>query len=153
MLKAKDIMTTEVITVEEDRSVKELAKILAENKISGVPVVDNQGKIVGIVTESDLIDRAKKVHIPTVMRLFDSFVFLESPERMEKDLKKMAASTAKDICNKKVISVTPVTPLDELATLMSENKVHTIPVLDNDKLVGIIGKTDIIRTLVQGDNT
>jgi len=153
MLKAKDIMTTEVITVDENRSVKELAKILAENKISGVPVVDNQGKIVGIVTESDLIDRAKKVHIPTVMRLFDSFVFLESPERMEKDLKKMAALTVRDICNKKIVSVTPATPLDELATLMSENKVHTIPVLDNDKLVGIIGKTDIIRTLVQGDNT
>jgi CBS domain-containing protein len=153
MLKAKDIMTTEVITVDENRSVKELAKILAENKISGVPVVDNQGKIVGIVTESDLIDRAKKVHIPTVMRLFDSFVFLESPERMEKDLKKMAALTVRDICNKKIVSVTPATPLDELATLMSENKVHTLPVLDKDKLVGIIGKTDIIRTLVQSDDT
>lgn len=153
MLKAKDIMTSEVITVDENRSVKDLAKILAENKISGVPVVDDQGKIVGIVTESDLIDRAKKVHIPTVMRLFDSFVFLESPERMEKDLKKMAASTVRDICNEKVVSVTPATPLDEVATLMSENKVHTLPVINKGKLVGIIGKSDIIRTLAQGSET
>lgn len=147
MLTAKDIMTTDVITVDDTSSVKDLAKILAENKISGVPVMGDQGNIIGVVTESDLIDGAKKVHIPTVMRLFDSFVFLESPERMERDLKKMAASTVKDICSNNVVSVTPDTPLDELATLMSEKKVHTLPVLENGVLVGIIGKTDIIRTL------
>lgn len=151
MLKAKDIMTTEVITVDENLSVKDLAKILADNKISGVPVVDGEKKIIGVVTESDLIDRAKKVHIPTVMRLFDSYVFLESPERMEKDLKKMSAATVKDICNKKVVSVTPNTPLDEIATLMAEKKVHTLPVLDKGELQGIIGKSDIIRTLAQGE--
>lgn len=152
MLKAEDIMTRKVITVDENLSVRELARILADNKISGVPVVDGEGKIIGIVTESDLIDRAKKVHIPTVMRLFDSYLFLESPERMEKDLKKMSASTVKDICNNKVVSVAPDTPLDEIATLMSEKKVHTLPVLDNGELKGIIGKTDIIRTLVQGES-
>ena len=85
------------------------------------------------------------------MRLFDSFVFLESPERMEKDLKKMAASTVKDIASPEVVSVNPDTPLDEVATLMSEKKVHTLPVLDGGNLVGIIGKTDIIRTIAQRD--
>lgn len=152
MLKAKDIMTSEVITVDENRSVKDLAKILAEKKISGVPVLDDKGKVIGVVTESDLIDRAKKVHIPTVMRLFDAFVVLESLDRMEKDFKKMAASTVKDICNKKVVTVQPDTPLDELATLMAEKQVHTLPVMENEKLVGIIGKSDIIRTLAQGDD-
>jgi len=151
MLKAKDIMTGKVITVDENRSVKDLARILADNKISGAPVTDDQGKIVGVVTESDLIDRAKKVHIPTVMRLFDAFVVLESPDRMEKDFKKMAAATVKDICNRNVVSVTPDTPLDELATLMAEKNVHTLPVLDQGRLVGIIGKSDIIRTLAQGE--
>ncbi len=151
MLQAKDIMTRDVITVDENNSVHDLAKILAEKKISGVPVLDSQGKIIGIVTESDLIDQTKKVHIPTVMRLFDSFVFLESPDRMEKDLKKMAASTVKDIASPEVVSVSPDTPLDEVATLMSEKKVHTLPVLDDDSLVGIIGKTDIIRTIAQRD--
>jgi len=152
MLKAEDIMTKKVITVHEDQSVRELAKLLAEHKISGVPVVDMKGKIVGIVTESDLIDRAKKVHIPTVMRLFDAFVFLESPERMEKDLKKMSASTVKDICNRQVVSVNSKTNLDEIATLMAEKKVHTLPVIDDDELKGIIGKTDIIRTIAQNGN-
>lgn len=151
MLTANDIMTKDVITVDADMSARDLAKVLAENKISGVPVIDSNGSIIGIVTESDLIDRAKKVHIPTVMRLFDSFVFLESPERMEKDLKKMAASTVKDICNPDIVNVEPTTPLDELATIMSESKIHTIPVLQDGKLVGIIGKSDIIRTLAQGE--
>jgi len=149
MLQAKDIMTRDVITIDENKSVRDLAKILAEKKISGVPVVDDQGKIIGIATENDLIDQAKKVHIPTVMRLFDSFVFLESPERMEKDFKKMAASTVKDIASPEVVTVTPDTPLDEVATLMSEKKVHTLPVSEDGNLLGIIGKTDIIRTLAQ----
>lgn len=149
MLQAKDIMTRDVITVDENKSVHDLAKILAEKKISGVPVVDELGKITGIVTENDLIDQTKKVHIPTVMRLFDSFVFLESPERMEKDFKKMAASLVKDIASPEIVTVTPDTPLDEVATLMSEKKVHTLPVLEEGNIAGIIGKSDIIRTLAQ----
>ncbi|MHB8809468.1 MAG: CBS domain-containing protein [Desulfobulbaceae bacterium] len=150
MTQAQDIMTREVVTVQETLSVRELAKILLDKKISGVPVVDIQGGLIGVVTENDLIDQTKKVHIPTVMAFFDSFVFLENPERLEKDLKKMAAATVADICSREVVSVTPATPLDELATLMAEKKVHTLPVMDDGRLVGVIGKSDIIRTLAQG---
>jgi len=152
MLKAQDIMTNNVITVTEDMPVKELAKILSKNKISGAPVVDNEGKLVGVVTESDLIDQTKKVHIPTVVSIFDSFLFLESPERLEKDLKKMAASTVKDISSEEIVNVNKDTRLDELATLMSEKKVHTLPVVEGDKLVGVIGKSDIIRTLAMNSD-
>ena len=150
MTQAQDIMTREVVTVEETLSVRELAKILSDNKISGAPVVDIQGTLIGVVTENDLIDQAKKVHIPTVMAFFDSFVFLENPERLEKDLKKMAAATVADICSREVVTVGPTTPLDELATLMAEKKVHTLPVMEDGRLVGVIGKSDIIRTLAQG---
>ncbi|HDO31053.1 MAG TPA: CBS domain-containing protein, partial [Desulfobacteraceae bacterium] len=65
MLKARDIMTRKVITVNENLPVRKLAKILSENRISGAPVVNDQGTVVGVVTESDLIDQAKKIHIPT----------------------------------------------------------------------------------------
>ena len=150
MLQAQDIMTRQAITVNEDLSVRELAKILSKNRISGAPVVDDQGLVVGVVTESDLIDQTKKVHIPTVVAIFDSFLYLENPEHLEKDLKKMAGSTIGDICSRTFVSVTENTPLDELATLMSEKNVHTLPVLDNQKLIGVIGKSDIIRTLAQG---
>lgn len=148
MLTAQDIMTREVITVNKDMSVQDFARLLAEKKISGAPVVDEQGKLIGIATENDLIDQAKKVHIPTVMALFDSFVFLENPDRLEKDLKKMSAATVGDISTAQVVTAKTDTPLDELATTMSEKNVHTLPVLDQEgNMAGVIGKSDIIRTI------
>jgi len=150
MLTAQNIMTKDVITARKDMSVKELAQLLYDKKISGVPVVDDQDNLIGIVTENDLIDQTKKIHIPTVMALFDSFVFLENPDRLEKDLKKMSASTVGDICSSEVITAKIDTPVDELATTMSEKKVHTLPILDNEgNMMGVIGKSDIIRTLAQ----
>ncbi len=149
MQKARDIMSTEVITADATMPIAGFARLLYENRISGAPVYDADHRVIGVATESDLIDRNKRVHIPTVVSILDGFVFLESPEKLEKDIKKMAATTVGDICSRELISVTPETPLDEVATLMAEQHVHTLPVMDGDKLVGVIGKTDIIRTMVR----
>ena len=89
MLTARDIMTTDIVSVKNDLSVTELAGILTENKISGVPVLDAGGNLVGVVTENDLIDRTKKIHIPTAVALLDAFLFLENPEKLEKDLSRI----------------------------------------------------------------
>jgi CBS-domain-containing membrane protein len=151
MTTAQDIMTREVITANENLSVRELARIFAEHRISGAPVVDDQGNLVGVVTENDLIDQAKKVHIPTVMAFFDSFVFLENPDRLEKDLKKMAASTVGDVCTREVVTVEHNAPLEEIATIMSEKNRHTLPVMEKGRMVGVIGKSDIIRTLAHSE--
>ncbi len=145
---ARDIMTTEVVTVTRETSVRDLARLLAEKRISGTPVVDEAGRVIGVVTESDLIDQNKRVHIPTVISILDGFLFLEKPDRLEKELKKIAGSQVGDIYSDEVISVTPETPLDEIATLMAEKQVHTLPVIEADRLVGVIGKSDIIRTLI-----
>lgn len=149
MTTAQDIMTRDVITANENLSVRELAGIFAENRISGAPVVDDQGKLVGVVTENDLIDQAKKIHIPTVMAFFDSFVFLENPDRLEKDLKKMAASTVGDVCSRDLVTVEHDAPLEEIATIMSEKRTHTLPVMEKGRMVGVIGKSDVIRSLAQ----
>ncbi|MBM9513408.1 CBS domain-containing protein [Desulfogranum marinum] len=149
MLKAKDIMSHEVIVVNESDSVRELAVTLITHKINGVPVVDDTNQVVGVVTESDLIFQNKKVHIPTAVAILDSFLFLERPNKMEAEMKKIAGSQVSDICSYEIVSVTPETPLDELATLMAEKKVHTLPVLEKGELVGVIGQTDIIRTIAQ----
>ena len=151
MLTAKDIMTTDVITVKTDTPVNELAIILSDKKISGAPVVDDDGKVVAVVTENDLIDRAKKVHIPSMISILDSVIFLESEKKMEQEIKKMTGSTVMDICSKKLVTVSEETLLDEVATIMAEQKVHTLPVVNGDNLVGVIGKTDIIRTLIRGN--
>lgn len=148
MKTAADIMTRDVITVTKSTSVKELAKILTESTISGVPVVDDDGAVIGVVTESDLIYQNKKVHIPTVVSILDSFIYLESPNRMEKEILKIAGSTVADIYTADIITVAGSTPIDELATIMSEKSIHTLPVVEDGKLLGIIGKKDIIRTII-----
>jgi CBS domain-containing protein len=151
MIQAKDLMSSPVVTVTQETPVRELARLLAEKKISGAPVVDPQGKVIGVVTESDLIFQNKKVHIPTVLTILDAFIFLESPERMDKEMKKMAGTKVEDIYTKKPTTVEQHTPLEEVATLMAEKKIHTLPVLDHEgNLVGVIGKSDIIRLIAEG---
>jgi CBS domain-containing protein len=147
MQTAKDIMTTKVITVRKDTSVKELAEILWQNKISGAPVLDENGKLFSVVTESDLIDQRKKIHIPTMISILDSVIFLESSKKTEKEIKKMAGNTVKDICAAELVSVSEDTGLDEIATIMSEKNLHTLPVVKDGELVGVIGKSDIIRSM------
>ncbi len=148
MLKAKDIMTENVITVTEDVTVKELAKLLAENNISGVPVVDSANNMIGVVTESDLIDQKKKIHIPTVVTILDSVFYLESPDKMEQEIKKIAGTTVKDIATPDATTITKETPIDEIATIMAEQSIHTLPVLEQDTIIGIVGRRDIIKTII-----
>jgi len=149
MLKAKDIMTTDVITVGPGTTIEEFARMLTEHKISGAPIVDDNGDLMGIVTENDLISQNKRLHIPTIMRLFDAYIVLESPAKIEKEIKRMAASTVGDICTRNVITVTENTLADEIATIMSEKKVHLIPVVEGRKIKGIIGKIDLIKGMVK----
>ena len=152
MLTAKDIMTKNVTTVGAATTIEELALILMEHKISGVPVVDDNENLIGIVTENDLISRDKRLHIPTVMRLFDAFIVLESQSKVEKEIKRMTAITVNDIYIKEAITVTEGTPVQDIATIMSEKKVHLIPVVEGKnekKIIGIIGKIDLIKGIIR----
>jgi CBS domain-containing protein len=148
MLIAKDIMTQKVITVDKETPVAELARILTSHNISGVPVLDDTGRVFAVVTESDLIDQSKKLHIPTVVTILDSVFYLENPGKMEAEMKKIAGTNVAEICSGMPKTISPDTRLDEIATIMAEDNVHTLPVVDDEKLVGIIGKKDIIKTLV-----
>lgn len=148
MKKASDIMTKDVVTVSKDTTVAELANLLGTHNIGGTPVVDAQGHLLGVVTESDLIDQTKKVHIPTVITILDSVIYLESPEKMEKEMLKMAGATVGDIFTEDAQTVVEDTSLEEIATIMSEKNIHTLPVIRDSELVGIIGKGDIIKTLI-----
>jgi CBS domain-containing protein len=147
MLTAKDIMTSTVITVTPEVSVKELAALLLANKIGGAPVVDADRKLLGVVTESDLIDQKKNLHLPTLISIFDSFLYLENPNKADQELKKMMGRTVADIYVKGGVSVQEDTPLSDIATIMSEKKIHTLPVVSGGTLVGVIGKSDLIRAI------
>ena len=110
-------------------------------------MLDENGSVVSVVTESDLIDQNKKVHIPTMISILDSVIFLESSKKTEKEIQKMAGNKVQDICAMELVSVSEDTGLDEIATIMSEKKVHTLPVMKDGTLVGVIGKSDIIRSM------
>lgn len=147
MLQAKDIMTTKVITVAPETAVEDLAAILWENHISGVPVVDDDGNVTGVATENDLIDQTKKFHIPTVVSILDSVIFLEHPNKIDRDLKKMTGTKVAEICSGELVTIGEEASLADIATIMAEKQVHTLPVVTNGRLVGVVGKSDIIQTL------
>lgn len=149
MLQARHIMTTTVITVSPQTKVLDLARLLAEHKINGAPVVDDNGRLVGVVTQSDLIDRAKKFELPHVITILDAHFFLERPSTMKKNLEKMVGNLVADIMTSPAVTIPPDMNLDEIASTMARRQVHTLPVLAGEELVGIIGKIDIIRALGQ----
>jgi CBS domain-containing protein len=149
MLTAKDIMTRDVITVQPDTALTELSSILVKNRISGVPVVDKSGALFGIVTENDLISQNKRLHIPTVVSFLDAAIYLESSKKFEQEVKRMTATTVEDICSRKVITINEDTTVLDIATIMSEKKVHVLPVIKNGKLAGIVGKHDIVKAVAR----
>ncbi len=149
MLTAKDIMTKSVITVKPETSIEELSSILVKHAISGVPVVDDAGGLYGIVTENDLISRNKRLHIPTVVSFLDAAIYLESSRKFEEEVKRVAATKVSDICVRKVITIKEDTQLTDIATLMAEKKVYLLPVVTSGRIVGIVGKRDIVRAVTQ----
>jgi CBS-domain-containing membrane protein len=149
MLTAKDIMTKEVVTVKPDTSIEELATLLVKNHISGAPVVDDHGMLYGIVTENDLISRDKRLHIPTVVSFLDAAIYLESSKKFEQEVKRLTATKVGDICTRKVVTIKKETPLVDIATIMAERKVHLLPVIENNKVVGIVGKRDMVKAVAR----
>jgi CBS-domain-containing membrane protein len=147
MLKAKDIMTKEVISVRRETTVRELAALFCERRISSAPVVNEQGELLGMVTETDLIERDKSLHIPTVVSIFDWVIYLESDKRFEKELQKMTGQTVGEIFTSPAVSVLPETPVSEVADIMSRERVHSIPVVEDGRVVGVISRFDMIRSM------
>src|SRR5262245_56272045 len=126
MLTAGDVMTKDVITVRKETTIRELAELFARHRISSAPVVDGNGSMIGIVTETDLIEQDKSLHIPTVISLFDWVIYLESDKKFEKELKKMTGQTVGDVYVQEVETVAPSTPISEVADIMSSKKIHAI---------------------------
>lgn len=148
MIKAKDVMTRNVVTVTPETEVTEIAGLLLEKHFNGVPVIDRSGNLVGIICQSDLIAEQKKLPIPSVFTILDSFIPIHPPRKAEKEVQKIAAIRASEAMTPNPVTVGPETGIDEVAAIMVNRNFHTIPVVEGGKLVGIIGKLDILRTLV-----
>jgi CBS domain-containing protein len=143
-----DIMTKEVVTVKRETKLRELAGIFETRRFGSLPVVDDAGKVTGIVTASDLIEQGRNLHIPTVISIFDWVIPLQGERTLERELQKMTAQTVGEICSDDVVTITPTDPVSTAADVMSERKLHALPVVEGQKLVGIVSRIDIIRNLV-----
>ncbi len=148
---AKDIMTKDVISVRPEEKVENAARILLNNKISGIPVVDENNHVIGIITEKDLMIKATEMRVPFYLTLFDSIIYLENPIRFNNDLKKYTASDVKEAMTDKVYSVEEDTSVNEIVAIMQKRKVNRVPVLRHGKLIGIISRNDILKALVERD--
>lgn len=148
MLKAKDIMTTRVHTVSEETGVDELARLFSETGVDTLPVVDGEGKLQGVVSQTDLVEQDKPLHIPTVVAIFDWVLYLESEKSFKEEVDRITARKVGDLCTREVITCSPETPVSEVAALMVEHGVHLIPVLSEDgRVAGVVARLDIIRSM------
>ena len=149
MLTAKDIMTAPAITLTPDTDIIAAGRLLLEKKINGMPVVDHDGTLVGVICQSDLVAQQKKLTVPSVFTLLDGMIPLSSQADMEKEIRKMSAVDVSQAMTTPPVSVAPGTPIDEVASMMVDRKLYTLPVVDGGKVVGVIGKEDILKTLVR----
>jgi CBS domain-containing protein len=147
-MKAKDIMTRQVISVYPETKIADAAKLLLEKHLNGLPVIDHDGNLVGIICQSDLIFQQKKIPVPTVFTFLDGLFPLTSYKDMEKEVKKIAAADVKDAMAPSPFTVKPDTSLEDIATIMVRHNVHTLPVVEENRVVGVIGKEDVLRTLM-----
>jgi CBS-domain-containing membrane protein len=148
MLTAKDIMKKDLVTVSPETHVTEAAKVLLEKHVNGLPVWDENGRLVGVLCQSDLVAQQMKMPVPSVFNLLDGLIPIGSPASLEKEVKKIAAIKVSEAMTTNPVTVSPETGLEEIATLMVSKKFHTLPVIEHGKLVGIIGKEDVLRTLI-----
>jgi CBS domain-containing protein len=149
MLKVKDIMTPDPLTVIAEAEIADAIALLLKNDFNGLPVIEAGGQLVGILCQSDLIAQQKKLPMPSLFTLLDGYFSLSSTKHFEKEMKKIAALTVRDAMTADPVTVSPETTVEEAATLMVDKSFHSLPVLDDGKLVGIVGKKDILKTLVR----
>jgi CBS domain-containing protein len=141
-------MTREVITISPEADITEAVKILLDKGINGLPVIDGEGHLVGILCQSDLVRMQKSLPIPSLFTLLDGFVPLSSSALLDAEVKRIAASKVSDAMSTKVVTIEPDMTIDEIAALMVDKKFHTLPVTHDGKLLGIVGKKDVLKTLI-----
>lgn len=147
MLTARDIMSKNIHTVTPEMSVEDLARTFVEKKVSTLPVVDAAGILVGIISATDLVEQDKPLHIPTVVAIFDMVIYLESEKNFRDEVERMTARTVGEICKREVVTCSPGMEVAAIAALMTDKKAHLLPVIEDGKLVGVVGRHDILRSM------
>ncbi|CAN5354471.1 MAG: CBS domain-containing protein [Chloroflexia bacterium] len=145
------IMTVEVLATAPDTSIAQVARTMSEKGISGLPVIDADNNLVGIITETDIISHEIQVDTPTFVPILDWIIRMPG-DTSEDDLRRVLATSAGQLMTAPVYSVTVDATVREVATLMFERKVNPVPVLNHDnRVVGIISRSDIVRLIAEAE--
>ncbi|WP_069365882.1 CBS domain-containing protein [Salisediminibacterium beveridgei] len=152
MERIKDIMTKEVVTITPDTSVEDTAKLLLKHHFSGVPVVDEDGVLQGVVSEGDIIKRASHIQSPAVLEFLGGLIYLDSPTKYMEELKQAMALTIGDLMKTEVVTADPEDSIENIATRMLNKNYKRLPVVDDEgKIIGIISRRDIMKHLYQAE--
>ncbi|HZW67124.1 MAG TPA: CBS domain-containing protein [Pseudogracilibacillus sp.] len=148
----KDIMTTEVITVKEEDTVEKCANLLSVHHFSGLPVVNEQNEVIGIVTEGDLIRRASRIEGPAFLEILGGIIYLENPNSFLEDVRQSMGSFARNVMSKDPVTVEPSLGIEDAATLLVQKNIKRLPVVDEKKqLIGIVSRKDIMNHLFHNE--
>lgn len=147
----KHIMTLDVVSVSPTASIGRIARLMHERAISGVPVVDLDRRVVGLVTDLDLILLNTRIEAPHFLPLLDGRIPLETPTHFRKRVQHVAGTTARDVMSEDVLTVGPEEEVETLAALMVREKVNPVPVVEDRRLVGVVSRADVIRWMARDD--
>jgi CBS domain-containing protein len=146
----RDIMTRDIVKVSPGTSVSDIALLMSQHRISGVPVVDEQDRVLGVVTELDMVVRNTRFKLPAFFTLLNSTIYLETPAHIKDRLHHMLGLTAGEIMSEKTMTITADASIEDLAELMVGRRANPIPVVENGRLAGIVSRSDIVRWMAKG---
>lgn len=143
----REIMTTDVVTFHPDDRVEEAMRLMVDRNVDGAPVVDEQGNLVGMLSNSDLIVQESELHFPTVLSFLGATVEF-GHKHFEEDLRKALGSKVSDVMSSKPVTITEDDTIERAATLMHEKDVSRLPVVRDGKLVGLVSRNDVLRAIL-----
>jgi len=146
-MKVRDVMTVDVLTADPETTVNRIAQLMNSRAVSGIPVIDGTSRVIGMVTELDLIVRNTRLDPPAFFQFLDGRIPLETPGHYRKKLQHMLGTRATEVMTETVVTIGPDAEIEELATLMVERRVNPVPVVENGALVGIVSRADLIRMM------
>jgi CBS domain-containing protein len=150
-LSVADIMDPDPVTVTAEDTVESVLRVLRENELPGVPVVNSGGRCIGIITEADLVlaGETEDLHLPHYFELFGGFVFLEPLSHFEDRLRKATAALARDLMTEDPVTIEPHEPVADAARLISRSKHNRLPVVEHGRLVGVVTRVDVLEALTR----
>src|SRR4051794_16921438 len=149
MTRVRDIMETDYVTVHPEDKIEDVLRLLRRHDLPGVPVIDHSDRCVGIITESDLVigDEQGDLHLPHYIELFGGVIYLEPLRRFEERIHKAFASKVRDMMTEDPITIDAGASIEEAARVIATKKHNRLPVIEGDRLVGVVTRLDVLEAL------